>query len=158
MPMMRNMPAPMTREQLLALLRDITARVEAGDSFEGSLEYLMPTDEEVPEGTEFMVQAAYRTGNLGGQGGMRLIGEMREVPDPVPVQVRHDSGELQYFTGVQKAVDFASEHNGEVWKVSFPVGDERVRLVRYYARNGRCFWVYQPILDSDQLDALVADD
>lgn len=157
---MQNMPTPTTRDDLLHMLEDITARVRAGDSFEGSLEYLMPTDEDVPADTEFMVRGAYRIGNSAGQGGMRLIGEMREVPPPAVVQVQHDSGELQYFSGVQEAIDFATEHNGEVWKVSFPIGDfgsERVRLVRYHARNGRCLWVYQPIMDSDQLDALVAD-
>lgn len=71
------MPVPMTSDELLEVLDDLTARVRAGDSFEGSLEYLMPTDEVVPDGTEFMVRAAYRIGNTLGQGGMRLIGDLR---------------------------------------------------------------------------------
>jgi hypothetical protein len=95
------MPVPASRETLLALLDDIRHHVEIGDSFEGSLEYLMPYPEmcpeckgdvdrlpqcvtcggkgeiEFPEGTEFVLKAAYRIGNLQGQGGMRMIGELR---------------------------------------------------------------------------------
>ena len=76
---MRNMPVGMTKETLLALLDDIRHHVEAGDSMEGSIEYLMPYDEEMEiiEGADFSVRAAYRVGNLQGQGGMRMIGEMR---------------------------------------------------------------------------------
>ena len=71
-----NKPIPMTTEVLLNILDDIRARVAAGDSFEGSIEYLMPYDEdmELVEGADFMVHAAYRIGNSLGQGGMRLIG------------------------------------------------------------------------------------
>ena len=65
---------PMTRHELLALLDDIRARVEAGDSYEGFLNYLMPDDEPGPPDVEFMVEARYRVGNLQGQGGMRMIG------------------------------------------------------------------------------------
>lgn len=75
--MTMNKPVPMTKETLLALLDDIRAHVDAGDSMEGSLEYLMPWDEEkneIIEGADFVVRAAYRIGNLQGQGGMRLIG------------------------------------------------------------------------------------
>jgi hypothetical protein len=64
---------PMTRHELLALLDDIRRRVEAGDSFEGFINYLMPTEDVAPD-VEFMVEARYRVGNLQGQGGMRMIG------------------------------------------------------------------------------------
>lgn len=83
---MKNMPVPVTKETLVGILEDILAHVREDDSWEGSLEYLMPvtapygTDPEVTksgEPAEFMLQAAYRIGNTGGQGGMRLFGEMR---------------------------------------------------------------------------------
>lgn len=99
---MPNLPQPCSRETLLALLDDIRHHVEAGDSFEGSLEYLMPYPEpcplcmpgedsdpdpecvmcggkgeiDYPADVEFLIRAAYRIGNLQGQGGMRLIGKM----------------------------------------------------------------------------------
>lgn len=71
---------PMSKEALLALLDDIRHHVEHDDSFEGSIEYLMPWSEEIgdpetdgPE-VQFRVRAAYRIGNRGGsQGGMRIF-------------------------------------------------------------------------------------
>lgn len=82
-------PVGMDRHELAAVLRDILARVEAGDSFEGNLEYLMPDPEPAPEGwpspnAEFWVTAAYRIGNREGQGGMRMIGEVPPQPPPPP--------------------------------------------------------------------------
>ena len=97
---MKNMPVPMTKEQLLEHLHVIIAHIEADDSFEGNLQYLMPYPEqcwechgdgrippcvtcggkgeiEYPENINFLVSAAYRVGNLQGQGGMRMIGELR---------------------------------------------------------------------------------
>jgi hypothetical protein len=65
-----NAPVRKTRAELLAILDDIRARVTAGDSFDGSLQY------EASESDEggFFVMATYRIGNLDGQGGYRLIG------------------------------------------------------------------------------------
>lgn len=93
----------MNTGELLAVLDDIRARVEAGDSFEGSFEYLMPgplahevrqavtdmadgrpgADVQVAaelraeadelDAAEFAVMASYRIGNTMGQGGVRLI-------------------------------------------------------------------------------------
>lgn len=57
----------MTVGEVLAILDDIRARFEAGDSWEGSFSYELSDD-----GWE--VRAAYRIGNRDGQGGMRLIG------------------------------------------------------------------------------------
>lgn len=96
---MSNNPVPVSKDTLLALLDDIRHHVEADDSFEGSLEYLMPYPEPCPEcrhqppgtlpacvtcgGTQeipydadvdFLLRAAYRIGNSQGQGGMRMIG------------------------------------------------------------------------------------
>ena len=73
----RMMPVFNTKEQLLWILDDIRARVVADDSFEGSLSYELPDDDDPADG--FRVQASYRTGNSMGQGGLRMIGEMREV-------------------------------------------------------------------------------
>lgn len=68
-------PVPMSKETLVVLLDDIKEHVEAGDSFEGFLNYLMPGPDD-PDDAEFMVEARYRIGNLQGQGGMRIIGEV----------------------------------------------------------------------------------
>ena len=80
--MARNMPVFFTRGQLVRTLREMADRVEVGDSFEGNIEYTMPWSEEIgdPETDHadgFRVRAAYRVGNLQGQGGMRMIGEIR---------------------------------------------------------------------------------
>lgn len=64
---------PMTRDQLVQVLEDMLDVVRDGDSFEGSIEYLMPEPEDFDKGVEFRVMAAYRVGNSMGQGGMRLI-------------------------------------------------------------------------------------
>ncbi|TDD97582.1 hypothetical protein [Actinomadura rubrisoli] len=61
----------MARDQLLAVIDDIRTRVANGDSFEGSIEYLMP--ENPGGGVDFDVRAGYRIGNSMGQGGFRLI-------------------------------------------------------------------------------------
>jgi hypothetical protein len=77
-------PVHMSHEALVALLADIHQHVADGDSFEGSIEYLMPgpfEDEKPPEMPDeeweqgSLVTAAYRLGNLQGQGFMRMIGE-----------------------------------------------------------------------------------
>jgi hypothetical protein len=70
-----NKPVPLTQEQLTELLADILDHIRDGDSFEGHLEYSMPDpDDSPPDGTYAMVRAAYRVGNLQGQGGMRMVG------------------------------------------------------------------------------------
>lgn len=69
-------PVTMSRDELLMVLEDIKERVEAGDSFEGSVEYLIP-EEDAPPGS-FAVRASYRVGNTMGQGGLRMIGEWAE--------------------------------------------------------------------------------
>lgn len=72
---MKRAPVYLTTVQLLDVLDDIRERVSAGDSFEGSIEYLMPDEDDPADG--FRVQGAYRVGNSQGQGGMRMIGELR---------------------------------------------------------------------------------
>ena len=61
-----------SKEVLLLLLEDMRKRIEANDSFEGSVEYSCMQDE--CEKNEFVVKANYRIGNTNGQGGMRTIG------------------------------------------------------------------------------------
>lgn len=65
-----------TKEQLLSILADISAAIQADDSFEGSLSYTVMA--EGLERGEFEVEAVYRIGNSEGQGGMVLI--RREAP------------------------------------------------------------------------------
>ena len=121
---MKNMPVPVSKETLIAVLEDMLEHVRHDDSFEGSLEYLMPMPaedhnpvdvevrtstvdgmmlhwcgrcgvgcesvaelERVHQGdprttadgqpTSFMLQASYRIGNSMGQGGLRMIGELK---------------------------------------------------------------------------------
>lgn len=68
-------PVNMGQNDLLEVLDDIRSHVAAGDSFEGSIEYSIPEDENAPPRT-FDVRGAYRIGNSMGQGGMRLVGEV----------------------------------------------------------------------------------
>jgi hypothetical protein len=84
--MSRNEPIPTTYAYVAAVLREMAACVEAGDSFEGSIEYLLP---DVPdhvmrgepkpddyEEVEVLMRCAYRVGNSMGQGGMRIFGSI----------------------------------------------------------------------------------
>jgi len=72
----------MNREQLVELLRHIALAVENGDSMEGNIEYHFPDEEmaaldEWPTAdTEFWVHGVIRTGNLLGQGGVQIIGDI----------------------------------------------------------------------------------
>lgn len=76
-----NYPIPQTKAQLLEILDTIRAGVEADDSFEGFINYLMPTHED-PE-CDFMVLARWREGNSMGQGSMASVGSM-EPPQQNP--------------------------------------------------------------------------
>jgi hypothetical protein len=76
---MRLVPCSMSHENFVSMLEDLLARVREGDSFEGSLEYAIPEDEDAPA-RSFSVRASYRVGNLQGQGGMRMHGAWEEVP------------------------------------------------------------------------------
>lgn len=80
MPEQRQHPVNLSREDLLSILDDIRDRVAGGDSFEGSIQYLLPEDENADPGS-FDVQASYRVGNTMGQGGMRMISVLRDVTE-----------------------------------------------------------------------------
>lgn len=77
-------PQPMSFDELVSLLRHITNSVERGDSLEGSVEYLLPSeaDGEQPPSVAFMVTAGFRVGNLRGQGGFTQIGTYTDEPTP----------------------------------------------------------------------------
>lgn len=57
--------------QLIAILDHIRGSIAAGDSFEGSIEYLMPSTigHEIADQEEYAVRAFFRIGNSMGQGG-----------------------------------------------------------------------------------------
>jgi hypothetical protein len=65
---------PKTKDELLAILDDIRESVANDDSFEGSIEYLMPEPLGVDPQADFAVRASYRVGNQMGQGSVRLVG------------------------------------------------------------------------------------
>jgi hypothetical protein len=44
-------------------------------------------------------------------------------------QTRNDDGELLTFPTLAGALNHA-QYDRTVWKISFPIGDERVRLIR----------------------------
>jgi hypothetical protein len=69
-------PIPSTYAEVAAVLRDMADHVEAGDSFEGSIEYHMPHPRD-PD-ADAMMRASYRIGNLQGQGGVRIIGSITD--------------------------------------------------------------------------------
>lgn len=73
MPAGWNRPAPASTSELVRTLLDVVSRVHAGDSWEGTITYCMPTDEPELEGADFGLVARYRIGNLDGQGGLRVF-------------------------------------------------------------------------------------
>lgn len=75
-----NFPTPVTKAFLGDVIKDVAEKVAAGDSFEGFIEYTVPTGEIVPDGTYALLRARYRIGNLDGQGGMRMFGRMHQPP------------------------------------------------------------------------------
>lgn len=82
----QNLPVGSTYAEVAALLREIAAHVDAGDSFEGSFEYLMPNvpewaqrGEPQPEGwtqADCLLRGVYRIGNTMGQGGVVIVGTL----------------------------------------------------------------------------------
>lgn len=69
-------PVTMSYAELADVLTDMAERARSGDSYEGTISYMMPEDGGGPDAVE--VTASYRVGNQMGQGGMRMIGE---IPD-----------------------------------------------------------------------------
>jgi hypothetical protein len=71
--------AKISKAELAAALRDMAARIDADDSFEGRISYSC-MEEDCGRG-EFEVEAAWRTGNSEGQGGSIII-EASAKSDP----------------------------------------------------------------------------
>ena len=100
----------MSKDDLIATVKDILASIEANDSFEGTINYscMHPA----VNGPEFEVGAMYRVGNSMGQGGMVVIDNLPvEEPQLVPV----DNEEI---------LQRAAETRDEFYKVTFAVLDE----------------------------------
>lgn len=73
MPAGWNRPAPATQDQLVAVLEDALEHVRVRDSFEGFIQWSMPTDEPELQDADFGLMARYRVGNSMGQGGLRVF-------------------------------------------------------------------------------------
>ncbi len=68
-----NKPLVVERRELSAILRDMADKIDAGDSWEGHLEYSYWDEENGAGRDQFSVMGTYRIGNLDGQGGVRLL-------------------------------------------------------------------------------------
>lgn len=78
-----------TQPQLLAVLDDVRSRVAVADSFEGSLVYTLPDDDDDPKEVYARIKAVYRVGNSEGQGGMVMIGVDLEPDERYRVYSNH---------------------------------------------------------------------
>src|SRR4051794_23244206 len=72
-----NVPAPCTQAELVSVLEDALEHVRAGDSREGTITWIMPTDEACLQDSEFGLIARYRIGNGLGQGGLGAFTKSR---------------------------------------------------------------------------------
>jgi hypothetical protein len=107
-------PVPLTKGQLLAELRNMLRLIEADDSFEGSITYMLPSDEDeelrgaVPGEHYAMVIANYRTGNSMGQGGMRIVGKVgfNQVDPNTAREIEEDDVFLYGESGQTKTCKF----------------------------------------------------
>jgi len=100
---MRQVPVSMPTDELADLLEQMANAVRCGDSLEGFLNYLLPDpeDDDAPEGRYHMVEARIRTGNQAGQGGMIMIGQLREVQS-VPDDALPDADERALQRGLDE--------------------------------------------------------
>lgn len=84
-------PVGVSKDELIAVLEDVLKHVKEGDSWEGFINYLIPFPPAGdPEDADFMLEARYRIGNTMGQGGMRMIGEMRDDQTETQIQSSGD--------------------------------------------------------------------
>lgn len=71
---------PLNKAELLAVVDEIRTRIEADDSWEGYLNYVICEEDDPPD-TYARVEARFRVGNSMGQGGMKMIGvDIDEAP------------------------------------------------------------------------------
>lgn len=74
-----------SKAELLALLDDMRAGVESGDTLEGFVQFSIPYPPAgEPADADFMVLTRYRVGNLMGQGALRSFGAV-DRPDSAPL-------------------------------------------------------------------------
>jgi hypothetical protein len=66
----------MSKDELVATLRDMADAVEHDDSFGGRMAYDLGLEYDLPPEAYAMVTAVYRIGNSIGQGGVRMVGEV----------------------------------------------------------------------------------
>ena len=62
-------------------------------------------------------------------------------------QTREHGGIIKVFDDPKKAFDYAKD-NSLVWKVSFGIGVNRVRLVRDTVSDDNNLWSYKPMQDA----------
>lgn len=75
-----NLPAPASWKDMADILKDVLICVSRGDSWEGTISWVMPTDEPWLEEADCGVVARYRVGNAThGQGFLRAY--TRDVPE-----------------------------------------------------------------------------
>lgn len=75
-----NLPAPASWKEMEELLADVLLSVSRGDSWEGTITWVMPTDEPWLEDADCGVVARYRVGNAEhGQGFLRAY--TKDVPE-----------------------------------------------------------------------------
>lgn len=73
-------PINLSKKDLLIIIEEIKQLIEANDSFEGQLIWSIPEKENAEH--PFDVYACYRIGNLMGQSGTRVIGELQQHETP----------------------------------------------------------------------------
>jgi hypothetical protein len=61
----------------------------------------------------------------------------------IEFQTRNEIGELKFFTSFKEALN-ETKRDETVWKISFIVNGENIRLVRAMSS-----WVYEPIFEGD---------
>ena len=69
-------PVAMTEEEIGVLLHRLAEAVLAGDSWEGSIEYLLPEPGAVSDPEVRMVRGSFREGNTQGTGSVTLVGDL----------------------------------------------------------------------------------
>jgi hypothetical protein len=60
---------------------------------------------------------------------------------PVEVQTRSEENGIEIYSSVEEAMNAARE-DPSIWKISFPVGADRIRLIR---KNNE--WVYESLIE-----------
>lgn len=62
-----------------------------------------------------------------------------------PIQTRSEETGMNNYKTFSEAMQEA-EKDSSVWKISFNLNGERVRLIRRQEDDGTFSWVYEPIL------------